>query len=302
MNNKWLRTLLVATVLLLSACSNSSLKTQNGDGAPSDPIDVSQIPDAVPKLEAKSKYGNPPYYEVLGKRYSVMDTLPKNYKQRGKASWYGTKFHGRRTSSGETYNMYTMTAAHKTLPLPSYARVTNLDNGRQVIVKINDRGPFHHERIIDLSYAAARKLGVFARGTANVEIETILPEKGYSLAKNTATASPKINNPVAKEVTRPKNLVPIPKIELPPTKTIASIASQNIYLQVGAFNTRPQAEQLAIKVKKLGAHPVQIIPAGSTKDALYRVHVGPFPSREMAEKFTEKLISSKITQHGFVIT
>lgn len=141
------------------------------DGAPLGPIPTF-FKAIIPKSEPLSRYGNPATYRVAGRRYSVMNSS-KGYKQRGLASWYGTKFHSRRTSSGENYDMYALTAAHKTLPLPTYVRVKNLDNGRVAIVKINDRGPFHPGRIIDLSYGAAAKLGVFPKGTAHVEIEAI---------------------------------------------------------------------------------------------------------------------------------
>ncbi|RMD69130.1 MAG: septal ring lytic transglycosylase RlpA family protein [Gammaproteobacteria bacterium] len=142
------------------------------DGPPRDPVDLSGIPDAVPKREPKSAYGNPRSYEVFGKRYQVRASS-KGYRERGMASWYGKKFHGRRTSSGEIYDMYAMTAAHRTLPLPSYVEVTNLKNGRKVVVRVNDRGPFAKDRIIDLSYAAAYKLGILKEGTAPVMIEAI---------------------------------------------------------------------------------------------------------------------------------
>jgi len=130
------------------------------------------IPDAKPKHEPKSKIGNPKSYTVFKKKYQVLPSS-KGYVARGKASWYGKKFHGYHTSNGEVYDMYAMSAAHKTLPLPTYARVTNLDNGKSIIVKINDRGPFHEDRIIDLSYAAASKLGMLNKGTGNVEIKAI---------------------------------------------------------------------------------------------------------------------------------
>lgn len=131
--------------------------------------DLSKIPNAIPKHEPKSRIGNPKTYTVFNKTYCVLPTS-KGYKARGTASWYGKKFHGYHTSNGEIYDMYGMSAAHKTLPLPTYAKVTNLENGKSVIVKINDRGPFHDDRLIDLSYAAASKLGVLAKGTAKVEI------------------------------------------------------------------------------------------------------------------------------------
>lgn len=135
-----------------------------------------QIKETKPVKEAISRYGNPTEYRVAGHRYEVMENS-SGYKTRGVASWYGTKFHKQRTSSGEPYDMYVMSAAHKTLPLPSYIKVKNLDNGKTAIVRVNDRGPFHGNRLIDLSYAAAVKLGIFPRGTANVEIETL---KGYA--------------------------------------------------------------------------------------------------------------------------
>jgi rare lipoprotein A len=141
------------------------------DGAPPGPPPVS-FKKVVPKQEPISRYGNPAVYNVMGKEYHVM-TNPTGYKSRGIASWYGTKFHAERTSSGEKYDMYALTAAHKTLPLPTYVRVKNLENGKMAIVKVNDRGPFHESRILDLSFAAATKLGVFPKGTAQVEIEAL---------------------------------------------------------------------------------------------------------------------------------
>ncbi|MCP0913296.1 MULTISPECIES: septal ring lytic transglycosylase RlpA family protein [Legionella] len=141
------------------------------DGAPAGPLPVS-FKKIVPISEPLSRYGNPAAYHVNGKTYEVM-TSSSGYRARGLASWYGTKFHQKRTSSGEDYDLYELTAAHKTLPLPTYVRVKNLENGREAIVKVNDRGPFHKDRIIDLSYGAAVKLGVWPTGTARVEIEAL---------------------------------------------------------------------------------------------------------------------------------
>ena len=175
--------LLLGTCLSLMACSFTS----NQDGAPRANINVSKIPNAVPRAEPKSQTGNPASYRVFGKTYYVMDSA-KGYVQRGIASWYGTKFHGRKTSSGEIYNMYKMTAAHTKLPLPTYVQVTNLKNGRKIIVKVNDRGPFHSNRIIDLSYVAAKKLGIIATGTGLVEVRSIDPKtwrKGSTRTKPT---------------------------------------------------------------------------------------------------------------------
>jgi rare lipoprotein A len=139
------------------------------------PADLHQLPDAVPRAEPRSRYGNPRQYTVLGKTYQVLPEA-RGYRERGGASWYGRKFHGRRTSSGEAYDMFAMTAAHKTLPLPCYVRVTHLGNGRSVVVRVNDRGPFHPGRIIDLSYAAAARLDMLQSGSAQVEVEVIDPD------------------------------------------------------------------------------------------------------------------------------
>jgi len=160
---------LLVLVGLLSGCSGT------GDKVP----ELPDIPDAVPKVEPKSKYGNPKSYVVFGKRYYTKASS-KGHVERGPASWYGKKFHGRKTSNGERYNMYAMTAAHKTLPLPTYVRVINLTNGRSTVVRVNDRGPFHGNRIIDLSYSAARKLGMAAKGVEMVEIRTIDPNNPKS--------------------------------------------------------------------------------------------------------------------------
>lgn len=149
------------------------------DGAPTGLIPAF-LKAVTPKYESLSRYGNPQTYAVNGRTYAVM-TSTRGYKSRGIASWYGTKFHSKRTSSGDHYNMYAMTAAHRTLPLPTYVRVKNLTNGRAVVVKVNDRGPFHSNRIIDLSYAAASKLGMLPRGTAPVEVEAL--DLGKRIAK-----------------------------------------------------------------------------------------------------------------------
>ena len=161
---------------LLAACSSAPKKggyyKDDGPGS-STPGNLASIPDATPRAEPLHKFANRPY-EVFGKKYVPLASL-QPFKQRGVASWYGKKFHGQKTSSGETYDMYAMTAAHPILPIPSYARVTNVKTGRQVVVRINDRGPFHAGRVIDLSYAAAYRLGLIGSGSGEVEIESILP-------------------------------------------------------------------------------------------------------------------------------
>lgn len=174
-------------------------------------MDVSEVPDAVPRDEPLSRFGNPDSYEVLGKRYEVLETAD-GYSERGQASWYGRKFHGRRTSSGEPYDMYKMTAAHRTLPLPTYLRVTNLANGREVIVRVNDRGPFHADRVIDLSYAAAVRLDVIGNGTAPVALEVVDPDK----------------------------------------ETVAESENPALYLQAGAFSDAANARELANRLRGHG--------------------------------------------------
>jgi len=204
---------------LLGGCSDHTIK----DSGPDRDIDVSHIPDAKPRHTSRSRYGNPDSYVVYGVRYHVMKNS-KGYRERGVASWYGNKFHGRRTSSGEAYDMYAMTAAHKSLPLPTYVRVTNLENGRQVVVKVNDRGPFVKNRLIDLSYTAAKKLGISATGTGLVEVRAISPGK-----------------PPAKKHPRKAGK----------TITAALPGSLNMYLQVGAFANRINAEQLQLDLQAL---------------------------------------------------
>lgn len=164
--------------LSLAACSTSRYQ-HSTDFTPAPITDIQALSEPTPKAEAKSVMGNPPRYQVFGKEYQVMNSAD-NYSEEGIASWYGMKFHGHRTSNGEVYDVYQFTAAHKTLPLPSYVRVTRLDTSKSVIVRVNDRGPFHEGRVIDLSYAAAVKLGIHKRGTANVRVDIIHPPKAIS--------------------------------------------------------------------------------------------------------------------------
>ena len=171
--------ILCAIALVVAGCTG--VIPEPADSAPSGPpAHLATLPDPVPRREAKSRYGNPETYTVWGKTYRVMESAA-GYREEGVASWYGTKFHGRRTSSGEPYDMYKLTAAHRSLPVPSYVRVTNLDNGRTTIVRVNDRGPFHDERIIDLSYAAAVKLRFANGGTARVLVESLERRESFYL-------------------------------------------------------------------------------------------------------------------------
>lgn len=206
--------------------------------------DWSEIPDAVPRVEPLSKSGNPESYQVRGRRYYTQKTSA-GHVERGLASWYGKQFHGRKTSSGERYDMYAMTAAHKTLPLPSYVRVTNMENGRTAVVKVNDRGPFHGPRVIDLSYSAAKKLGVVQKGTAMVELRALDParpgaEPGpFLAAKGTAKARP--GRPAAPAARAPEVL---PAPESAPALAAASPAAPRGDLEVPApvGTPRPTSE------------------------------------------------------------
>ncbi len=233
------------------------------DRAPDKPPDVSHIPNAVPKPEPRSRYGNPKSYVVFGERYYTLPTS-KGYRKRGLASWYGTKFHGKRTSSGEPYDLYGMTAAHKTLPLPTYVEVTNLDNDRSVIVKVNDRGPFHSNRIIDLSYTAAHKLGIISKGTGRVEVRAIDP------------------------------LAPDHVPDNEPVLVQADTASRKpvdaeLYLQAGAFQNAANAQRLQEKIQagKLGT--VRIVKAGTDRGTLYKVQIGPLQNTTEASRIAQAL-------------
>lgn len=232
---------------MLQACAHRG----DSDYAPHDAANVpSNSADAIPKNEPKSRYGNPKSYEVRGIRYHVLASS-EGFNQRGIASWYGTKFHGRRTSSGEAYDMYKMTAAHKTLPIPCYVEVTNIDNNKKIIVKVNDRGPFHEGRIIDLSYAAAKKLGISGTGTGNVEIKTITTSH---LTLNTSRA-------VLPESTG---------------------GDGQIYVQLGAFGAYDNAANLANQLRQSEFRTVRVYRAGSEYKTLYKVRIGPMPSRDVA--------------------
>lgn len=268
--------LLFSGLLFLAGCSStrsissSQRYTADNDSAPHFAVDASNVPDAVPRLEPFSKYGNPHSYVACGRRYYVMSSA-KGYCERGIASWYGMKFYKFRTSSGEPYDICKMTAAHKTLPLPTYCSVTNLYNGRQIIVKVNDRGPFVDGRIIDLSYVAAIKLGVTGHGTAHVEVRAIDP-RSYRAAQPSRPVAPS-----APQNTRVCN----PKIGA-------------CYLQVGVFSQRQNAVVLAGKVSNcLGKQiPVQVTDGVLKGKKLYRVKIGPLSNQQMANQVCRRLPQS----------
>ncbi len=215
------------------------------------PADVLRVPDAVPRDEPLSAYGNRPY-QVFGVDYTPM-TDTHDYQERGIASWYGKKFHGAATSSREPYDMYAMTAAHKTLPLPSYVRVRNLDNGREVVVRVNDRGPFLHGRLIDLSYAAAARLDIIARGTGRVEVTRIFPAPGM------------------------------------PTTAATDASPPRLYLQVGAFAEAQNADARRARLSDAGFAPVVVAQADSASGVPYRVRLGPLASVADSDAMAERL-------------
>jgi len=221
------------------------------------PVDVMAVTDAIPKYEKRTRAGNPDEYEVFGKRYKVL-TESKGYKAQGMASWYGTKFHGKKTSNGEVYDMYAMTAAHKTLPIPSYVRVTHLKNKRSVVLRINDRGPFHDNRIIDLSYTAAVKLGIQQMGTGLVDVEAL----GFDSAKMTKQKNNESSEPKQQAV---------------------------FYLQVGAYSSPDSATQLQSKLSLSEIKPLRIQRAQGQGNELYKVQVGPFYSEQQVKQKSEKL-------------
>jgi rare lipoprotein A len=252
-----------------------------GDGPGADaPTNIDDIPDAEPRSEPLHRYANRPYV-ALGKTYTPM-TIAGKHRERGIASWYGKKFHGLRTSSGEVYDMYGMTAAHPTLPIPSYARVTSVANGKTVVVRINDRGPFLHERVMDLSYTAAHKLGIIGNGSAEVEVESIAPS---AIVGNVARAEPVQIRPLEPVQTRP--LEPAQPVAKPAVVTPV-VAGGNVYLQLGAFKSRDAAESFMAKMRaELGDVGREI--GIYVKGGFSRIHLGPYADQNEARSSAESL-------------
>lgn len=246
--------------LALTGCAGG---VKDGDGYPDPaivPPNVLSIPDAQPRIEPRSRYGNPADYEVFGTRYFVL-TSAAGFRDRGRASWYGTKFHGRRTSSGEPYDMFAMTAAHKTLPLPTYVRVRHLGNGKTVVVKVNDRGPFHQGRIIDLSYAAAARLDIVDAGSAEVEIEAIEPPPPGIVTAAAAT---------------PPSPAPVPQ-----------------FLEVATTDDPIYAVALREDVAGLGLATVEIRSEERGDEVWHRVLVGPFRDGASIDAARQRLTSRR---------
>lgn len=240
-----------------SPVASAAAKT---DGPPLSDVDIDNIPDAVPKAEPLSRYGNSATYSVNGRTYHVLASA-KGYDKTGIGSWYGLKFHGLPTSTRERYDLAGMTAASTELPLPTYVRVTNLKNGKQVIVKVNDRGPFEKNRVIDLSYAAAKKLGYIDEGTALVRVEAIDPSED----KNKVKAE---DQPVKHE--------------------------PRIYMQIGAFSEKNNAYALQQQAMALTNKPVRVTYEEVNEKKIYRVQIGPLASVEENDKLEEKLRSKNL--------
>lgn len=286
----WL--LVVAAALLLCGCASSpetdhsSRYTISQDRAPSGGFDASGLSDARPTYEKPRRAGNKSPYTVWGKQYQVIGSND-GYVARGTASWYGEKFHGHKTSNGETFDMYAMSAAHKSLRIPGYARVTNLDNGRSVIVRVNDRGPFHGDRLIDLSYAAAKKLGYQSRGTARVEVAaiTVRPDGSMMLAG--------------------QPFVPGETVDYPESRVVASgqmtTGNRGLFVQLGSFSSRDPAEKLLGRAQAVLENPIRVRAIDTASGRFHRVQVGPFADEDSARQ-TQSLLESRGFAQSILLT
>jgi rare lipoprotein A len=244
---------------------NDGRYAHDKDFGPGEDVDLSHVPDAVPRYEVRTRAGNKNPYTVLGKTYHLIAD-ETSYRERGYASWYGKKFNGYHTSNGEVYDMYAMTGAHKTLPIPSYVRVKNLDNGKSVVVRINDRGPFHQGRIVDLSYAAAQRIGILQAGTGRVEVEIALPN----------------------------DAAPIPlRAGNRPSVPVESALPPGTYLQVGAFAQKKSAQQFAASIGTKLTYPLTINSAQTPKE-IHRVRIGPFTDAKSLQNARDQLARIKI--------
>ncbi|MFH6600584.1 MULTISPECIES: septal ring lytic transglycosylase RlpA family protein [Pseudomonas] len=282
------------------------------DGAPWWDVDVSRIPDAIPMPHYGPVKAAP--YTVFGKQYYPIQDA-RRYQAVGPASWYGTKFHGQATANGETYDLYGMTAAHKTLPLPSYVRVTNLENGKSVILRVNDRGPFYSDRIIDLSFAAAKKLGYAEKGTARVKVEGIDPHEWWA-QQGRPVPMVLANNQPAKAAVAPPLAKPAPVVEQyapPPAQHAAavvpvqidakkndSLGASGLYLQVGAFANPDAAELLKDKLSQTTSVPVFISSVVRDQQILHRVRLGPISNQGEAEQLQSSVRVANLGQPTLV--
>lgn len=270
-------TLCSPALLAMLACSSAPPPTPESpnagrysiqqDRAPTRIVDFASIPEVVPEPVNRTLAGNRSPYTVLGKSYRVLPT-EEGYSERGIASWYGEKFHGHKTSNGEVFDMYQVSAAHKSLPIPSFLRVTNLDNNRSIIVRVNDRGPFHGDRIVDLSYAAALKLGYADRGTARVQLESVVAS-GAS-----RDAAPEAAN--REEILR-----------------VSSADSK--YLQVGAFSELSTAREVSSRVEAITSLPVFVRSVNTSNGrVLHRVRVGPIPDAGQLQRVSQSVVAANL--------
>lgn len=254
------------------------------DGGPAIPPDVSHLVEPVPTDEPRARYGNRSPYTVLGKSYHVMDSA-EGYVERGIASWYGSKFHGRATSSLEPYDMYQFSAAHKSLPLPTHVRVTNLENGRSVVVRVNDRGPFHEGRLIDLSYAAAVKLGVHINGTAPVEVRALKP--GVTPPPPPAAMPPEQAWAAARAGAMPATTARAPSQTAP--ARVREDTSGPVWLQVASFGEKDNARRLLDRLRGERISDAEIARARVGGRTVYRVRIGPFASPQRSQAVSDRL-------------
>lgn len=294
-----------ATTTTTPARKPGTIKAKRGGGyykddGPGDeiPDNLDEIPDAQPRSEPLHRFANRPY-NVLGKSY-VPETSVKPFRQRGIASWYGKKFHGQNTSIGEPYDMFAMTAAHPTLAIPSYVRVSNVSNGKSVVVRVTDRGPFHADRVIDLSYAAAYRLGYIDSGSTPVEVEAIVPDDATQIAyaQVQPPLPPKLVpvNPERDEIERLTLQIAAGE---PPPAAAARPAQKGLFLQLGAFSSAENAESLRLHLaRELDwiNEAIEINAGGG----MHRVHLGPYASRADAEKVAEKIRLALGYKPGFV--
>jgi rare lipoprotein A len=271
----------VALAIWLAACASAPRRPAlPSRPPPAPPAPSAPVPDAVPRAEPRSRNGNPPFYDVNGERYRVLSSAA-GYVERGVASWYGPDFQGHSTSSGERYDMYAMTAAHRTLPIPCYARITNLANGRSILVRINDRGPFVANRIVDLSYSAAERLDIVRTGTAFVELRTV----GVDGA-DTAGTEPSPVPAAVPAATAATAATPTAAPESPQQPAAAAIA---LYIQVGAFADQENARRLIERLEAHGLpHVFSLATTGSGR-LLHRVRVGPIATVEQFDALAARL-------------
>jgi rare lipoprotein A len=280
MNDAVLRISIISPILAaMMACSSAPEQTPESpnagrysisqDRAPTRIVDLASIPEVIPEPLNRTGAGNRSPYTVLGKSYEVMPT-EVGYNERGVASWYGEKFHGHKTSNGEVFDMFLASAAHKSLPIPSFLRVTNLDNNRSIVVRVNDRGPFHGDRVIDLSYAAAVKLGYADRGTARVQLESII-------------ATGTFGDRVVRAANSGGN------------ETLRVNSTDSKYLQVGAFSDLSAAQEVTSKVEEITSLPVFIWTVNtSSNKILHRVRVGPISDPGQIQRVSASVVAANL--------